>query len=335
MTSRWRARVFAAGVCVVAVGGGQHARQSASQVPYWAYGVLPPATAPAAPAAGGGQRGAPDVSLKRIPGSTHEFTLAQIRDFFNVADWFPADHPAPPDVILRGRAPHVRGCGMCHMPNGKGRPENAPLAGLPHAYIVQQLQDFKNDLRTSAEPRKTNTALMIEAAKDMTDEEMHASATYFASMKWTPWIRVVEADAVPRTRVSGNVFFALPGAGTEPIGARIIETPEDAERFELRDPHSGFIAYVPKGSVQKGAALVAGGGGKTFVCGICHGSDLAGLGPVPGLAGRSPSYLMRQMYDFQQGARKGVWSPLMKQVVANLTHDDMLAISAYVASREP
>jgi cytochrome c553 len=331
VTRRWRLRSGAALACVVALGGAIGARQSTAPVPYWAYGVLPPGT-PAATNGGGGG-GARDVSLKRVPGSTQAFTLAQIRDFFNVADWFPNDHPVPPDVILHGRAPHVRGCGLCHMPNGKGRPENAPVAGLPYAYIVQQLQDFRNDLRTSAEPRKTNTALMIEAAKDLTDDEAKAAATYFSSMSWTPWIRVVETDTVAQTRISGNVFFALPGAGTEPIGARIIEMPEDAERFELRDPHSGFIAYVPRGSVQKGAALVAGGGGKTFVCGICHGSDLAGIGPVPGLAGRSPSYLMRQLYDIQQGARKGVWSPLMKQVVANLSHDDMLAISAYLASR--
>lgn len=317
-------------VAAVALGG-----QQGAQVPYWAYGVPPPgAPAVTAPAAGG-QRGAPDTSPKHVPDSTAAFTLAQIRDFFNVADWFPGDHPAPPDVVMRGRAPLVRGCGMCHMPSGKGRPENAPVAGLPYGYIVQQLADFKSGLRTSAEPRKTNTALMIDAAKDMTDDEVKAAAGYFSSMKWTPWIRVVETDSVPKMRLSGNVFFALPDAGSEPIGRRIIETPEDAARFELRDPHSGFIAYVPKGSVRKGATLVAGGGGKTFVCGICHGTDLAGLGPVPGLAGRSPSYLMRQLYDIQQGARKGVWSPLMKQVVVNLTTDDMLAIAAYVASRQP
>ena len=129
------------------------------------------------------------------------------------------------------------------------------------------------------------------------------------------------------------MFLPLPGGETEPIGNRIVEAPEDAERFELRDPRSGFIAYVPPGSLQKGAALVASGGGKTIPCGVCHGVDLNGLGPVPGIAGRSPSYLMRQLWDIQQGTRKGAWSPLMKPVVENLTQDDMLAIAAYVASR--
>ena len=50
-------------------------------------------------------------------------------------------------------------------------------------------------------------------------------------------------------------------AETEPIGMRIVETPENPERTEmLRDPRSGFIAYAPVGSVKKGEALVKTGG---------------------------------------------------------------------------
>ena len=102
------------------------------------------------------------------------------------------------------------------------------------------------------------------------------------------------------------MFLRLEGAGIEPIGQRIIETPEDAERTEvLRDPRGGFIAYVPVGSIKKGEALVATGGGKTTRCAVCHGADLRGLGPVPGIAGRSPSYTVRQLYDMQQGTRNG------------------------------
>src|SRR5262249_16387154 len=158
-----------------------------------------------------------------------------------------------PNVVVHGRQPHVRGCAMCHMPNGKGRPENAPVAGLPANYFVQQMHDFRNGLRASADPRKQNTLQMIEAARDMTAEEIQDAARNFSSMKWTHWITVKETATVPRTRISGNVFFPLPGGETEPIGDRIIETPEDADRFELRDPHSGFIAYVPPGSIVKGS----------------------------------------------------------------------------------
>ena len=302
------------------------AQDTSSKSPDWAYGV------PNTPPAAGGAPRQPDTSPKRIPDSTQAFTLAELRDFFHVADWFPNDHPPMPEVFVHGRAPDVRGCGMCHMPNGKGRPENAPIAGLPYAYVVQQLLDFKNDLRASADARKTNTTQMIQAAKAMTDDEIKAAAEYIASLKYTPWVRVVETQTIPQMRIGGNVFFPIADGGTEPLGNRIVETPEDAERFELRDPHSGFVAYVPQGSIAKGAALAASGGSKTLPCNVCHGQDLNGLGPVPAIAGRSPSYIMRQLWDIQQGARKGVWSPLMKQVVAKLSHDDMLNLSAYVAS---
>lgn len=302
------------------------AQDAPSKSPDWAYGV------PNTPPAGGGGPRQPDSSPKHIPDSPQAFTVAELRDFFHVADWFPNDHPPMPEVFVHGRAPDVRGCGMCHMPNGKGRPENAPIAGLPYAYVVQQLADFKNDLRASADARKTNTTQMIQAAKAMTDEEIKAAAEYIAALKYTPWVRVVETDTIPKMRVGGNVFFPIPDAGTEPLGDRIVETPEDAERFELRDPHSGFIAYAPRGSIAKGAALASSGGNKTLPCNVCHGQDLNGLGPVPGIAGRSPSYIMRQLWDIQQGTRKGLWSPLMKQVVAKLSHDDMLNLSAYVAS---
>ena len=114
-------------------------------------------------------------------------------------------------------------------------------------------------------------------------------------------------------------------AGKEPIGQRIIEVPENTEQTErLRNPRSGFIAYVPPGSIKKGQALVTTGANKTVQCAVCHGADLQGLGPVPGIAGRSPSYMVRQLFDMQQGTRKGEWSHLMKSVVEKLTPEDMI-----------
>ena len=275
--------------------------------------------------------------MKHLPGSTGAFTLAQIRDAFGPADWYPGDHPPMPEIVAHGKRPDVRACSLCHYPNGKGRPENAGVSGLPYSYFMQTMADFKSDARKSADSRKANTNVMIAIAKGMTDEEIQAAAKYFSSMKWTPWIKVVEANTVPKTRIAGGMFLKLEGDETEPIGQRIIEAPDDAEHTEaLRDPHSAFTAYVPVGSIKKGEALVTtGGGGKTTQCSVCHGADLKGLGPVPGIAGRSPSYTVRQLYDMQQGTRKGVWSDLMKPVVANLTNDDMLALAAYTASRVP
>ncbi len=305
--------------------------------PAWAYGYPQPGAA-AAPAGGGGRgaQPAPDPSPKRLAGSNLEFTLAQIRDGFGPADWFPGDHPTMPEIVAHGRRPEVRACALCHYPNGKGRAENAPIAGYPVAYFIQQMNDFKSGNRKSADPKKGNTNAMIAIAKAMTDEEIKATAEYFGSMAWTPWIKVVETDTVPKTRIAGGLFLALPGDEKEGIGKRIIEVPENTEASETyRNPRSGFIAYAPPGSIKKGEALVTSGGGKTMACGACHGADLKGLGPVPGIAGRSPSYLVRQMYDMQAGARKGVWTPLMTKVVSQLSEDDMLEIAAYTASLKP
>jgi cytochrome c553 len=297
----------------------------------WAYGFPQPGAPPAPPAAPAAQD---DGSKKTLPGSTGSFTLTEIRNGFGPADWFPEDHPTMPEVVAKGRAKDVRACALCHYPNGKGRAENAGVNDLPVAYFIQQMQDFRNDKRKSAEPRKANTNAMIAIAKGMTDEEIKQSAEYFSKVKMTPWVKVVETKEVPKTRIAGGLFLKLEGNATEPLGARIIEVPENTERTEMfRDPRSGFIAYAPVGSIKKGEALVTNGSGKTTACAICHGADLKGLGPVPGLAGRSPSYVVRQMWDMKVGARNGVWADLMKPVVAKLTEEDLLNIAAYTASR--
>lgn len=305
---------------------------AADALPAWAYGTQgaggnPPARGPKA---------APDQGLKHLSGSTSEFTRAQIGDRFGPADWYPGDHPQMPAIVAHGRKPDIWACSLCHYPNGKGRPENAGVSGLPVSYFVHQMHDFRDGLRKSADPQKKNTNLMIEYAKAMTDDEIKAAAEYFGSMKWTPWIKVVEADSVPKTRLSGGMFLPLPGDQKEPLGERIIEMPVDAEATEaLRDPRSNFIAYVPSGSINKGEALVTTGAGKTVPCTVCHGADLKGIGPVPGIAGRSPSYLVRQLYDMQQNVRNGEWTSLMKAAVSKLTEEDMLNIAAYASSRTP
>jgi cytochrome c553 len=302
---------------------------AADDPPGWAYAIpVPrPAGTPAPP---------PDTSVKQLPGSTFTFTRQQISDGFGPADWFPGDHPSMPDIVAHGKRPDARACGLCHYPNGKGRQENAGVAGLPVSYFIQQMNDFRDGLRKSADPRKANTNVMIAIAKALTHEEIRQSAEYFGAMKWTPWIRVVETATVPKMESRGGIWVPIEGGEKEPIGVRIVETPENVERTEiLRDPRSGFIAYAPVGSIAKGEALVKTGGGRTVECGVCHGAELQGLGPVPGIAGRSPSYLARQMYDMKAGARRGEWTELMKPVVAKLTEDDLVNIVAYVSSRMP
>jgi cytochrome c553 len=317
--------------------------KTAALPPPWAYGFdaaidpatyVPPPPAAAAPAAAPNPE---DSVLKHLPGSTLAFTLPQIRDGFGPADWYPTDHPQMPDIVAHGRKPEVRACSLCHYPNGKGRPENAGVAGLPYSYILQTMSDFKNGARRSADPRKANTNIMIGFAKSMTDDEIKAAAQYFSSMKWTPWIKVVETSSVPKTRVAGGMFLRTEGEMMEPIGGRIIETPENVEATEaLRNSRSGFIAYVPVGSLKKGEDLVVrGGAGKTVACAACHGEGLKGNGAFPSLAGRSPSYIARQLYDIQHYTRNGPGTQLMRPIVEKLNGDDIVAITAYLASLAP
>src|SRR5258705_5239897 len=312
-----------------------------AQGPTWAYAVPPPPAAGATPPAPARD----DEKMLSVPGSDKNSPFNQVRGRRDndtparvaPADWFPGDHPAMPKIVEQGdESRGIIACSLCHYPNGKGRSENASPQGLSKEYIVRQLHNMKDDLRVSAERRKANTQAMVGFAKAMTEDDIAASAAYFSSMQWTPWIKVVETNPVPKPRSAGGLFIPLEGAaaGTEPIGNRIIEVPVDPEHTEtLRDPRSTFIAYVPMGAVAKGKALVTtGGGGKTIACAVCHGENLNGLGSVPGIAARSPSYIARQLNDIQQGARHGDMAELMKQVVAKLTPDDMLNIVAYTAS---
>jgi cytochrome c553 len=105
---------------------------------------------------------------------------------------------------------------------------------------------------------------------------------------------------------------------------------------ELRNPRSGFIAFVPPGSVKRGETLVkTGGAGQTIACTICHGDALVGLGEVPRLAGQQPLYIARQLFDMQYGSSAGKATALMKRVVEKLSEDDIIAISAYLGSLPP
>jgi cytochrome c553 len=306
------------------------AAQSLVEELAWAYAITP-GTAPPPPV--------DDGTLHTLPGSQGRFTLDQIRNRMGPADWFPGDHPSMPPIVAKGReAAGIWACSLCHYPNGKGRPENASVVGLPKEYFIQQMYDFKNGLRVSAEPRKPNTPLMTGFAVAMTDDEIRDAADYFSSMRWTPWIEVVETDTVPKTRVLGGMHLKIEGegAGTEPLGNRIVESPVNAEHTELlRNPRSGFIAYVPRGSVARGESLANNGKDGVAACTVCHGADLDGLAMVPSLRGRSPSYIARQIVDMKEGKRRGAWTPLMTPVVEHLSAADILNLAAYLTSLEP
>jgi cytochrome c553 len=306
----------------------------AVDLPIWAYSVNPPAPPRTGP------RPAPrppDDTLLTVPGSSVPgFTKRQIGDLYGAPDWFPDSHPAMPPIVAEGRKPEIGACGHCHLPNGFGRPENSSIVGLSASYMTEQFADFKSGARHSSEPRMDSVNVMIRAAKAATPEEIKAAVDYFTAVKPLKWIRVVETDQVPKTKVSALMLVAVEPAEMEPIGDRVIEMAENLEQTELRNNKSGFVAYVPKGTLKTGENLVkTGGGGKTMACVACHGANLKGTPIAPTIAGRSPSTMTRQLIDFQTGARNGPGAAMMKPVVANLKNADIVALTGYLASLEP
>ena len=277
------------------------------------------------------------MALRRVPRSRAAFTAVQVRDLFAVVDWHPDSHPAMPDVVSHGRKPAVFACGFCHLPDGAGRPENATLAGLPAAYIVQQLADMKSHARRSAWPAPYGPSdAMATIASSASEAEIAQAARYFSSLRARQRSRVVERRDIARPTPSLGLYFPATGRGMEPLGHRLIEMPVDASRHELRDAWVRYVAYVPPGSIARGRSLATTGtrsGVKP--CASCHGPQLRGVGLVPPLAGRSPSYILRQLLAFKTGSRSTAASAPMHDVVAGLGIDDMIAAAAYAGSRRP
>ena len=321
--------------------------QSPSSAPDWAYGYMVPVapTTQVAPPCPPTKKAfecaypAPplveDGVKNTLPDTPISLTRYETYWDYGPGDWYPGDHPTMPPIVAKGKQDQqVRACALCHYPNGQGKMENGGVAGLPAGYILQQLEAFKNGDRRSSDPRKANANEMIRIASSLTPEEAKAAADYFSSMPWRPWTRVVESETAPTVRATINgLLLPVAGQPTQPLGNRIIETPENPESTDVtRNPRSGFVAYAPMGSIAKGKEIAATGGGKTLQCSICHGPELKGVGNVPGIAGRTTSYTMRQLWDIKQGTRK---SQMMTPVVANLTMDDMLSLTAYVSSLKP
>jgi cytochrome c553 len=260
----------------------------------------------------------------RANGSAKEYETAKIAGNANPPDWFPDEHgPAPRPV--NGGPGITMACGSCHLMSGQGHPESADLAGMPAEYLIRQMAYYKAGTRK-------DDARMGPIASAASEEDVRQAAEYFASLKPRAFVKVIESANPPRTFIAtaGRHRQLHPGGGTEPIGRRILEIPADPLGTEIRDPHAAFIAYVPPGSIAKGAALV-----KSGQCGLCHGETLKGLGEVPRLAGLQPLYIARQLFDLQYGSSNGKAAASMKKTVAHLSEDDIIAISAYLGSLSP
>jgi cytochrome c553 len=289
-------------------------------LPAWAFNLPDPVQPP----------GVRPEGIVHVQGSTKAYDAAKIAGNANPPDWFPDEHPPAPRSVIGGTGTAFA-CGSCHLMSGQGHPESADIAGMPAEYLIRQMAYYKSGARL-------DDARMGPIAKTTSDEDVRQAAEYFAALAPRVWVKVIETATPPRTYIAtaGRHRVLHPDGGTEPIGRRILEIPEDPFRTEIRDPHAAFIAYVPPGSLAKGEMLVkTGGAGKTVACALCHGDALRGLGEVPRLAGLQPLYIARQLFDLQYGSSAGKAAALMKRAVEHLSEDDIIAISAYLGSLAP
>jgi cytochrome c553 len=260
----------------------------------------------------------------KAPGSSVQYEWAKVAGNANPPDWYPDEHPAPPRVVKGGEGVRFA-CGSCHLMSGQSHSEAADIAGQPAAYIIRQMAYYKSGARK-------DDARMGPIAKTTSEEDVRQAAEYFSSLKPRVFVKVIETATPPKTFIAtaGRHRQLHPAGGTEPIGHRILQIPEDPFRTEIRDPHSGFIAYVPPGSLAKGEALV-----KEGRCAACHGEELKGKGEVPRLAGLQPLTIARQLFDIQYGSSAGEAIAPMKPIAAKMSEDDIIAISAYLGSLPP
>ncbi len=290
----------------------------------WAYPIAPEAPLPQVP-----------PGVYRVPGSALSFPAAILND--HTPDWFPNEHPPAPTIVAEGRKGGPEACSNCHNYNGAGFLAIPSLAGLPAYYIVEQIHEFRSGRRQSTQPGRPGVQVMTLMAKQVTDQDLALAAAYYAALKRPKWYRVVETTTVPATKPDHWGWRDLdPHGGVEPIGARLIELPEDAHRMLwMSDPHVGVVVYAPPGSLADGAAVAHSGGGSGQPCTSCHGADLKGLGGAPPLAGRSPAYLARELWDIKSGARKGAAVAQMQAPAKGLSATQVRDVAAYIGSLDP
>ncbi len=294
----------------------------------WAYpqaSSLDPGASPAAPASH-----RPDEII-RVSDSPRTY---RYEDLFGpdsgAADWFPRSHPAMPPIVSHGTLPGTESCGGCHTVNGEGVPATAALAGLSRSYMLEQIAAFRSGQRGLHEPDAARA--MVKEVDAIGDRDISQAIDYFSHLVFRPNVRVVETARVPQTHWQYYVLQANSHGRREPIGQRIIEIPASPADYDRFDTHAGFVAYVPPGSIRRGERLAREGRGSIMPCASCHGEHLQGLGTAPPLAGRSPTYIARQLLLFAYGQRNSPNAAPMQQEASQLTLQDAISAAAYAGS---
>ena len=262
-------------------------------------------------------------------GSSKSFTRNEAHFDYGPADWYPEDHPVMPDIVARGRqADGIRACGLCHYPNGQGKMENGGVAGLPAAYILQQLADFKSGARKSADPRKANTNEMAAIARTLTEPKRRRPPITSRRCRGEVGQGRRKRAGAARARHDQRSVSACRRSAPEPLGQRIIEMPEQPESTELsRDPRSGSwrtCRLAPSRRARRSSPRRR----RRLRAAPVHGADLKGSAPCR--ASPPVAELHRAAAARHAAARA---RPTMKAAVAKLTVEDIVNITAYVLAR--
>lgn len=227
---------------------------------------LAPAWSPAQQAASVSKADA--VTLLHVPGSTRRYTRSQLANPSQAQDWWPTEHPPMPHVVAFavGKA---RPCALCHLPNGAGEPQSAPLAGLSAAYLTEQITAFRTGARNYS-------PVMHVVAANLTDADVQAAAAYYAALPMPAGpIHVIETGRVPAMHTDYWMLVPTLDSSPQALGNRLIEMPADVQQMKLRNAHAGYVAYVPPGSIERGKSL-ARGSATSAACAACHGAGLRG-----------------------------------------------------------
>ena len=277
----------------------------------------------------------------RVPGSTLVLTRDQVEHAGKPIDWHPDAHPPAPPVVAGPAVGEATPCAECHLFNGAGFPASADLAGLPAAYIVEQVGAFRSGQRTSARGGQLNTAEMIKTAKAVSPAALREAAAYFARLPRPRWLKVVEGANAPRTMPDKFGWLNVaPGGGTEPLGDRIVELSDDLPRMMMGDDQVMLIDHVPPGAIARGRKVAESGGGAGVPCRTCHGERLSGLlggllgglGAAPPIAGRPAGYIARTLWDLRSGARANAGAAPMLPIARALSPAQVRDLAAYLAS---
>jgi cytochrome c553 len=237
--------------------------------------------------------------------------------------------PPMPEAVATGKP---LPCMQCHLANGGSHPESAAIAGLSVSYIIEQVHAFRDGERVDV-----RTGRMVQVAKIISEKDLKEAAEYYAAIgpARQQWIKTIASNEVPRGPApfgGGGFRYHAPEGGTEPLPVgMVVETAEDDDLVRARDQLSGgFVQYANAEDLALGEKVAA-----ASACGTCHGGDYKGKGDVPRLAGQHSLYLIRQLKDMQTGARKDKSVALMKPVVDHLSDREIVAVSAYLASKSP